>query len=446
MGQRLLLAASALVCLGISTPAAGQPVVLERPWLDPDARDYDQEEEDRSAFWDRASHPQKDLYENNIRRASRIIPRTDKQSRADAEALLRRSIEIDPDNPRAYWYLSFLQFRQKKYQACAAARTTIFRLEPDFKNPLSPRLAGVPVNLDFGLAQCLALSGKHERAIEHYKRILSRGGRLASNMYEVHWRLGEAYMALGRLKEAIGALRTARKINPREYLLRYALAGAYDRDEQLSLSRAELDFLRYRDSKMWRLGQPNTYITPPEDRYYFLGIARATPVSNAKANNAHARRLAPARALVDFRRFLAEHNGGPWARRTAHHIAELTKLPISPARVVVKRAGTIDQKKLADAITAANAALQKCVEKVPHVVFEVTITKLVKAGRRTPSPSSRPLTPGVRTRAVYLFATDANAQATATTCLDRAAAKIALPAIKGPKGSGVTIVFPVVKQ
>ena len=103
----------------LSAPADAQPL---RTWEDPSARDFDADAEQHSRFWERAVHPNRDLYESRVKRAQQFIARGDKQSMKEAAALLADAIDLEPEDPRAYWELGLLYEKQRKWKRCADTR------------------------------------------------------------------------------------------------------------------------------------------------------------------------------------------------------------------------------------------------------------------------------------------------------------------------------------
>ena len=276
-----LTAAAAVAVLAVPALAAADRA---RPWEDPAARDFDREEEERSEFWERAIRPRHDEYDELVAGAQRRLgQQRDADGRAAAEAMLLRAVALEPDSPQAYWFLGALYAESARWEECASARQKIFDVDPDYRP--EPRM-GSPWALDLGLGECLGLAGHYERAIEHYQRILTT--RQATGAFPVHWHLGEALMALGRLGEAIDALKTAAKlVGDREPLVHYALAVAYDRDEQLALSRDHMAIALARDPQLQNLLRDNLTFTPPADRWYYRGLANENAGRYAAALAGH---------------------------------------------------------------------------------------------------------------------------------------------------------------
>ncbi len=431
------LAAVMLAITLAPVPATAEPA---RPWEDPSARDFDRDREEHSVFWERALRPRHDEYNELVANAERRLHarRPTPDSRAAAEAMLADAIALEPDSPRAYWVLGALQAQSERWQECAATREKIFELDPDYR----PESQGSAWALDLGLAECFGLAGRYEKAIEHYQRILTT--KHATGAYQVHWHLGEALMALGHLGEAIDALKTAAKLSRnREPLIHYALAVAYDRDEQIAESREQLSLAFARDPQLQSLARDDLTFTPPVDRWYTLGLAElGRPVAR------------PEWALIYFRRFLAEHQQGPWARRASYHIEELGR----EERLIAERIGRegvagIEMKKVAAAVARVEAPLQQCVAAIPDVLLQVRITVVVakstrsrRARSRTRRPARTGASPGVRTTIALAFDTPEEQITTAIQCVDAVADTIAMPPAVGVAGEYVNITFPLIAR
>lgn len=443
--NRLALAALGLLAV-LVVPSLARAQELYRPWLDPDAVDVDQEREQHSAFWERTLDPNAHQFDDLLKRAALTLRNRDKQSRADAEALLRRAIKLSPDDPRGYWYLGQVQYLSADYANCAKSLTRVATLDSEFQGQA---LAGLPDNIDYDTGLCLALSGNYPEALDHYRRVLAAGGSWSF----LHWRMGEVYMALGRLEDAIASLKEARRERGHDAIILYALATALDRDEQVAAARAVLDDALRNDNGQTRLARADVVIVPPEDVYYYYGLAYASvsPYQPPpRPGDRRDRRIDPARALLKMRRFVAEHGPGPWSRRAKAHIAELAAEPLSSGSLQIAGDAGLDYDKSAAAIQKANAALQACVAATPGVFYRVRITQVVRHGRGrvdNPFASGReaPI-PGVRTTQVAEIETPINDVTHAIECLDRTAGGIKLPAPTGPTGSSVEAEFPVVAQ
>ncbi|MEM9493951.1 MAG: tetratricopeptide repeat protein, partial [Myxococcota bacterium] len=316
---RVGLAALAALCLAAFAGATAEAQSERYP---PTPTDFDDEAEQRSSLWERVLTPDRDGYQHNLSEARSLANNRDDSSVDRAARLVAAAVDLDPDNPRAHWILGQLERRREQWSQCARALDRVFALEPAFQPEASDRLfAEVSTRkvsgrgtdaywewaLDYDLALCLARAGQYESAIVHYKRILGRG---VTDQAAVYLGLGEAYMALGRLGEAIAKLRTAERHKTSHIRLHYSLAVAYDRDEQGAQARAHLVKALASDRNLSRLRAPSAIFTPPADQYYYLGLAHA---SNGDSEW----------AIVYFRRYLHESPNSPWLGRVRQHLGDL---------------------------------------------------------------------------------------------------------------------------
>jgi tetratricopeptide (TPR) repeat protein len=439
-----------------------------------EATDYDHELEQHSKFWSRVINPNKKLYDALLERANKLIGRSDKQSRAETSKLIGRAIRLAPKRPEAWWALGALHDRKREWEACAKARAKAFKLDPEWK--MSSRNYAFRRNattFEEGLGRCLAQAGHYEQALEQFKRAMAKATRY--QVYRAALRVGEIYMALGRLREAIATLQQAAR-NHYQAAPKFALAVAYDRDEQLAKAREWLDQAMRRDPSLSRLESGSYHqITPAYDRAYYKGLARE-------------RKLEHERALYHFREFVHLAPKSPWVRRAKQHIKELERTVIESKRARVEtRGASIDQDKVRAVLTKASPRLQACVAALPNAVFEtrvgilVTRTNVKKKDkkkkkkkkpvvRRPPPPRYRygrhgrrgrygriyrrrirppvvaPIVAGYSTRVRWTWAKDQTRIASATACIDNVVKALDFPKPRGVKGQGVRIIFPVIKR
>jgi len=409
---------------------------------DGDGKDFDEDSEGRSAFWERAIHPNKQLYANRIKRAQRYLNRSDKQSRERAERLLRDAIKLQPDAPLAYWYLGVLHLRNENWKKCAAVHGRMIETYPQFKPPVDRRN---PRSLDMSVGTCDALAGNYEEAIRHFKRILARGD---TNLYEVHWRLGETYMALGRLKDAIASLKNALRLRS-DHMVRFALAAAYDRNEQLALAREQLK------SATMSSYTANKQVIPAEDRIYYRAI-KAQYQGDAR------------KAVLYFREYLLRAKRSQWRRRAEHHLKSLKIKKLTVSDLDLDGTAKLDLKLLATRINKAQSAFQTCLSPAPGLLISVRlVTKKVPGTAKTrrryyrrtyghyryrrrhgyyrPRAYYRTFPPGATANILHRFGVEEAAAWAAVQCVQTVASKIKLPRVTGSPGSWRKIVFSVIK-
>lgn len=396
--------------------------------------DADTPAEQYSKLWDRTVMPHQKRYMALIDPARRIVAEGRLTITAEVKDSLRAAIELIPELPEAYWFLAVLQEREQDWQGCADSYGRLFAVAPAL-TPLDPPAGRDPRwALDSGLALCHAQAGQYEQALEHYKRISSRG---FGQEPQVSRELGRTYMALGRLREAIEALSIAQRAQPDDTRLSYDLAVAYDRDEQEAKAQAMLEHALRRDRGITLLDAPGQFFAPEEDRLYYLGLA-------------HAGLGDVVLATAWFRMYLHAAGAGPWAARARVHLDELGREPLLSARNI-KLTG--NEQSARDQIVAAVVALtdqlSECLSPVPGLVLDVRITATGRSsGRIVGSRAEDPRVPpaGVRSEIRYSQATDTDEATAAQQCVEDVASRIAMPRPKGDESRFVTAIFSLIAR
>jgi tetratricopeptide (TPR) repeat protein len=407
----------------------------------PEPVDVDRAAEQHSELWEEALHPNRDRYRARVERAKDFLRRRDVQAWMEAQDLLEGAVVLAPDEPLAHWMLAMLHEHREDWQGCAASYGEVLAIEPKYQPPPGetvPQGRKLPWALDAGLATCQAHTGAFEQAIASYQRVLGRG---ITEEADIHLGLGEAYMALGRLAEAIDALHIALKLQPDSRRASYALAVAYDRDEREAQARETMfTALRHDPGLDWLAGLAGQFV-PATDEFYYLGLGRAA-------------RHETAWAIVYFRQYLHVTGSGPWTRRARHHLADLGREPMLHAgSIAISGTETMDRQVALAAIAPAWGELLACVKPVPGLLLELTVTSMGKpAGRssrrdtrRAPAlHASTPDTPGVKARILHSFATEPEQAALAQQCAESAAHGIAIPHPQGDAGRYVSVSVPLI--
>jgi tetratricopeptide (TPR) repeat protein len=411
------------VCAGVAraAPPAAKP---DRP----DGGDL--VDEGKSALWERTLRPHGDDYDARVARARTLIKEGDPAQIAAAERLLRQAAHLVPDEPAAHWWLGQLLLARGDHAGCAHSFGRVFELEPDFQPPEAKGAA--PLALGLELSECLAQSGDYERAIAQLKRLLGQGHTDAPR---IHWRLGALYMALGRLDDAIAALRTAHRQRPYLAAIEFALAVAYDRDERIAASRRHLRAGLRRDGSLTTLQARNTEYVPASDRFYQLALA-----NRAKG--------AVPWAIIYFRQFVAEAPKSPWVRRARQHLDDLLAVAAPATRLTVHGSARVDAAKVRAAVAGATAALDRCMASAPGLLLRTRIIQVVggrhAAARRLARPGRDGA--GVRVLVDHAFGTRDEALRAAVACVGRVARDLPLPRPSGADGARLAIEFPVLAR
>ncbi len=430
MIPRLVAATSVLTALAAVAAAQTPPVLPDEL---PD--DHDSAAETYSAFWERALRPNATAYDEKTKRAEVELANltNDPKKWESAEVLLREAIALDPAAPYAWWLLGRLHEQRGDWAECASARSKVFDIDPQYVPPHSASWA-----LSIALGECLALSGEYERAIEQYRRVLASGDARGSH---AHVYLGQAYMAQGRVTDAIEAYRTARSdknVNSdarRRNFATFALAVAYDRDEQLGLATEVMADALMRDRQMASLTTTFRFVGPAEEVYY---------QALAQASQARWRR---AYAIEAFRRYIAEAGQDGWLARAQAHLDHLTSIDMTVDDVRVRGTAVIDHDKSRKAVVRAAADLEACMAATPTLLFRISITKIAKGTgreRKAPRASPRAIAPpqgGVHVRQIRYSKNATEPVFEAQACVERVARRIPLPKVTGSLNSYATVEF-----
>jgi len=127
----------------------------------------------------------------------------------DAEAMLKRALEIAPDFFQALMDLGLAQQEQDKLDEAAETFRRASRLEPRRAQPWT------------ALATSLAMAGRHDEALQAYEEALQRDAR---NPYALTG-LGHVLKTIGRQDEAIAAYRRCTQHRPDHGEAHWSLAN-----------------------------------------------------------------------------------------------------------------------------------------------------------------------------------------------------------------------------
>jgi tetratricopeptide (TPR) repeat protein len=387
--------------------------------------DADPDEDDqRSALWESALHPDEGPYKELVRDARRLLDDGTEDSAKQAVDKLTDAIHRVPTDPEAYVLRGRSYLSHKSWAPCAddlAAADD--HTAPDDTTSGAGLDARARLRLD--LATCQAHAGRYADAEATLLRAQSTQ-HLAS---EVALRLGEVRIALGKLDEAIDALAAASDATPgaNGAMLHWLLAEAYDRARRPGEAQAQVEAaLRY-DRNLTIIEAPPYPWLGVGEREYLFGVAYALPPSEDVAA------MRPEYALLYFRRFVQLAPKSPWHRRAEEHVKELSALAFP---ITVRRDGgsaTVDLSVVAAAVRRQMPAMRACLAQLPTSAYGVTITKI---GPRTPET--------VRDRPIYrLPPAGTSVENTlnvseapqlqlvkAVDCIQPIAEKLALPAVK----------------
>ncbi len=160
------------------------------------------------------------------------------------------------------------------------------------------------------LGICQARAGRLAEA----ERTLAEAAVTGNANGEIWMRLGEVRIALGKLEEAIAALESAaEQTDRREGLIRWLLAGAYDRARRPAEAAEQV-------------GQGDQARSRVR-----VAAQRAAPLLGTRRGSRYLQGLAymmgeqlrPDYALIYFRYFLKAAKDSPWRKRAEEHLREL---------------------------------------------------------------------------------------------------------------------------
>jgi tetratricopeptide (TPR) repeat protein len=424
--------------VAVLAAGAGRAAAEAPPLLDVDLPpDYDEESEQKSDFWEKALEPARQRYDDLVEKAVLQIKQNDKSSRELATTYLRDAIKLAPELPLAHLWLGRAEGQSGNYAVCAQEIGRALDADPKLVAPANPFLDGELATADwvarYELALCRAQAGDFEAAVDGLRRILAGSTpNDGDKLWQVHWRLGECYMALGRLDESLASLQLASRLQPWNVNLTFALAVAFDRDEDSTSSRDAMTRALEREPRVssGSLLAVNRAWIPPEDQNYYLGLAYL--FSNE----------AP-RALYHLRRYIAATGEGMWTARARVHLETAQAGAIAGRDLTVRGSASIDEPKATAAIGKLDGELQACVARSPDLLLSIALTRVVPGVGGAVETARQP---AVRALVLEQGNLTSDVLRATTACAEAAAARIALPKPTGPAGAYVTATFSVIAR
>jgi len=415
-----------LAVLAIATPAAAQ----SRRYP-PEPVDKDAEQAARSDLWSAAITPERHPYQDLVRSATEALSQRTTDQTTEAIKKLDQAILLLPREPIAYRLRGDAHLELRGWAKCAAdfaAAEAYAQRDDDTPRAVVDRTAppsggadsrgrAPAVELHRKLGLCQARAGKLGEA----EKTLAEAAASGNAPGEVWMRLGEVRIAMGKLDEAIAALRSAiDNTEPTaQAMIHFLLAAAYDRARRPALATTEAGEGVKLDRQLAVLQNP---VVPPlgtGELDYMLGLAYGAEPT-----------VRPEYALAYFRRFVSVAPDSPWRKRADEHIRDLraSELPET-----VTRTGTaqLDLEVARAVVRRAMPQLRACLARQPATVVEIEISR---AGPRTPvTDRMRPrfFSPpdGVTIRRGAGDLSDRELEAI-DRCLQPLALRIALPPVK----------------
>lgn len=381
------LVTTALVATAVAFAA---PALAQSKRHPPPPVDKEAEAEARSDFWEEVVRPGARRYQQLVDAAIEIL-RVRAGDWKRARELMLEATALRPDLVAGWAYLGVASerlataagARPTDWKVCAEAYGKAYAIDPTWlpsalqsrSDPSATARAAGTRPLELGWATCLARSGDIERATLALEALVARGQTTGESWL----RLGEVYMAAGRLGEAITAFEQARNERIGQRRARWLLAIAYDRARR----PGEADAIAADAGDIGTVtgvSEPLSYV-PAHDTWYLQAFGW---------------RHRPGRALALFRTFLAKAPPeDPWRARAQEHIDALVDVDFA-AHVDVQGSG--DRAAIEKAVRAAMPSLRACVAPVPEVYVELRITQMGPVKALPPPKPVKPAKPATPTR------------------------------------------------
>jgi tetratricopeptide (TPR) repeat protein len=391
--------------LGFAAPAAAQSKRYPPAPIDKDA-----EKAAQSDLWNAAINPERHPYQDLVHVAAEALKQPDRV--LEAIEKLDAAIQLLPREAEAYRLRGDAQLALRNWTRCAAdfAAAEAYTQRDD-----EPPKAMAELRKKLGV--CQARAGKLSDA----EKTLAETAASGNGSGEVWTRLGEVRIALGKLDEAIAALRSALDTTEpaAQAMIHFMLAAAYDRARRPADALLEASEATKLDAGLSVLQNP---VVPPlgtAELDYMLGLAYGVDPAR------------PEYQLAYFRRFIAAAPESPWRKRAQDHIRELRTSEL-PDTLMRRGPATPDLDAARTSARRLMPQMRACLASHPAIVVEVEISR---AGPRTPPATDRmrprlfPPPDGITVR-LSVGELSAPALDAIDRCLQPLAAKLTLPAVK----------------
>ena len=274
-----------------------------------------------------------------IQRADKLVQLADqalrKQRFGQAKTLLAKAILLRPYAASLWFGLGSIYSMTGQYHKCVTTIRKARRLEPKFR----------PSLVAFRLAFCLSLTRRITEGLVEYRKVVS--GQWVTQTV-LHWNMGDNYMALGRLTEAIRHYRHALRYNPGEKVLYFALAVALDRDGRHRAAERQIRRALQLDPNAESLDSKSVIWLPSHDHYYYRALRWAVLGRRVKA-------------LKAWQTFAARaHGKGPWRYVIRRRLEQLRTTPLDVKNIKPWGVGALDKGLLVHTISKALPTLRQC--------------------------------------------------------------------------------------
>lgn len=350
-------ARAAAVALAVAAALAGAaPAAAQSTRYPPPPEDLDAEREQESPFWEDVLEPGLARYEEQVDRAAQLIVRRAHEARTTAIALLEEAAALLPGRADAWAWLGIVREQDRDYPGCAADYARAWAIDPAWDGS-GDRAAPRPLAL--GLGTCLARTGDLDDAAAALERLIALGEART----EAYFRLGEVYLAQERLDDATAVLDVALDGSPAETFYvhaAWAMVVAADRARDPARLERAAQLALARDAQLGHVGQPPGGFVPATERDYYLGLATLLAGQ-------------PERALIHLRAFAAAHDGA-WRGRALERAEEAAGFRAAD-RVVVEQTDTLDAAAVTRAMTKIEPAARACLKETPRLLVSVRATR-----------------------------------------------------------------------
>lgn len=378
----------------------------------PEPVDKDAEQAGKSKLWNAAITPERHPYEDLVRSAAELLSQRSENATLEAIKRLDAAVQLLPREAEAYRVRGDAHLERRNWTKCAqdfAAADAYLRRDDEPPKTTAERRRKLGI--------CQARAGKLGDAETTLAETAASGNAPA----EVWLRLGEVRIAMGKLDEAISALRSAldNTEQPAQATIHFMLAAAYDRARRPADALLEASEAVKLDRQLATLQNPAVPPINTGEVDYMLGLAYSVDPPR------------PEFSLALFRRFVRAAPDSPWRKRADEHIRDLktSELP----ETVARPAGTaqLDVEAARGVVRRAMPQMRACLARFPAVVVEVEISRAGPRTAATDRQRPRFFTPpdGVLVRRAIGELADADLDAI-DRCLQPFATRLALPAVK----------------
>jgi len=347
----------AVAVVGLAAPAWAQ----SRRYP-PDPVDKDAEQATKSDLWNAAITPERQPYQSLVRGAAEQLAQRTPAAAVEAFKKLDQAIQLLPREPEAYRMRGEASLDRRDWAQCAADLAAADAYTQRDDEP--PK---VMAELHRKLGLCQARAGKLGDAEKTLAEAVASGNAVP----EMWMRLGETRIAMGKLDEAIAALRSALDGSDpaAQPLIRFMLASAYDRARRPADALVEAAEGIKLDHQLAVLQSPAIPPITAGELDYMLGLAYS------------ADKPRPEFVLAYFRRFVKMAPQSPWRKRAEDHIRDI-KTAALPDSITRTGTATIDLEVARASVRRAMPQMRACMARHPTAVIEVEISR---AGPRTPA-------------------------------------------------------------